>query len=122
MEDNQPQQTGGDEYIESLAAQPGWSWEKALRWRWRGLLTHTTRRKIFELLGKEPERDLYIAEIAQALSRSHQRIRLEIAYFEQEHIADKERRGHRMYYRLRPGMAEQYQQWLASQPSGDSQP
>lgn len=122
MEDSQPPTADGDEYIESLAAQPGWSREKALRWRWRGLLTHTTRRKIFELLGKEPGCELYIAEIAQALSRSHQRIRLEIAYFEQEHIADKERRGHRIYYRLRPGMVEQYQQWLALQQSDDSQP
>jgi predicted ArsR family transcriptional regulator len=115
VEDNQPQPTGGDEYIESLAARPGWSQEKALGWRWRGLLTHTTRRKIFELLSKEPGRELYLAEIAQALDKGNERIRQEIVYLVQRGIADKERRGHRTYYRLRPGMAEQYWQWLEAQ-------
>jgi predicted ArsR family transcriptional regulator len=122
MEDNQAQPTGGDKYIESLMAQFGWSREVALRWRWRGLLTHNMRCKIFELLSKEPGREMYLAEIAQALDKNNERVRQEIVYLVQKRIADKEYRGQYTYYRLRLGMAEQYLQWLQAQQERDKQP
>jgi hypothetical protein len=108
------QRPAEDEFIES-EAQHGWSREVALRKRWGRVARHKVLRQIFELLSQQPDRQMYLTEIAKALEVKIQWVRWEIQHFKSTSVVEVERRGQRTYYKLRPGMAEQYQQWLASQ-------
>lgn len=117
MEDDQ-QQPANDEFIAS-GAQYGWSREIALRKRWRRVGSRKVLRQIFELLSQQPNRWMYQAEIARALAVQREWVHQEIHHFEWAGVVEVEHRGNRTYYKLRPGMAEQFQQWLASQQSSD---
>lgn len=113
MEDNQLQPADNDDLTSFIP--PGSTREFALAKRWRKVAKHATLQQILQVLGKEPGSELYLAEIARTLAKPAQYIRQEIRHLVRTKVVEVEKRSTRTYYRLRPGMAEQYQQWLESQ-------
>jgi len=120
MGDSQ-QRPAGNEILEA-AARHGWSQEEVLIRRWGKVARHKVLAQILELLGQQPDRWMYQAEIARALENKEERVYQEIQHFKWSGVVDVERRGQRTYYKLSPGMADQYQQWLASQQPAGPQP
>jgi DNA-binding transcriptional ArsR family regulator len=119
MENNQPQLTD-DGSLETLAAYWGVTREQILRQRWRFLRKRPATTKLFHLLRQRGE--MYKTEIATALGVTPPAVDHAISTLKRWKTVDIEQRGSRTYFRLRPGMAEQYQQWLASQQSEEAEP
>jgi transcription initiation factor IIE alpha subunit len=122
MEDNQPQPTS-DESLEALAAKrslKGLTREQALHRRWKFLLKHPATTKIFHLLQQRGE--MYKSEIAKALAVRPSAVDHAMTSLTRREIIEIEQRGSRVYYRIRPGMVEQYQQWLEVRQEVDEQP
>jgi biotin operon repressor len=119
MEDNQ--QESSDDGLLAAAALRGWSQEQVLVWRWERVTRHKVLRQILDLLSQQPDRWMYQAEIARALKVQREWVHREMQHFKWAGVVEVEHRGSRTYYKLQPGMTEQYQQWLASQQSSDSQ-
>lgn len=119
MEDNQPQPTS-DDSLEALAAEWGVTREQILRQRWRFLRERPATTKLFHLLKQRGE--MYKTEIATVLGVTPPAVDHAMRPLKRWKTVEIERRGSYTYYQLRPGMVEQYHQWLASQQSGDSQP
>ena len=118
MEDSQSQPPEEDWFI-ALAAREGWSQNEISQRRWDRTTRHVVLREVIEQLSLQPDRQMYIAEIARAINRQDTWVRREIQAFKWAKVFEEERRDQRVYYKLRPGMAEQYQQWLTSQQSPD---
>lgn len=121
MEDSPPQPTDDEDFLASFTP-PGSTREFALGRRWGSFATRTVRRQIFELLSQHPDHQMFLAEIARALEKDSEWICQEIRHFVWTRIVEVERRSTRTYYRLRPGMIAQYQQWLDSQKSNEPEP
>lgn len=119
MEDNQPEPIN-DDSLEALAASWGITKERVLLWRWRFLLERPATTKLFHLLRQHGE--MYKGEIAKALVITSPAVDHAMTPLKRWEIVEIERRGSYMYYRLRSGMTEQYQQWLASQQSDEPEP
>ncbi len=111
MMDNQPQPTDDNESFESFA--PRLSREAALRRRWGKLATRTILHQIFELLSQQADHQMYLAEIARTLGKDRALVSREIRHLEWTGVVEvekregrvfrhTERRGRRVYYRLRP--------------------
>lgn len=118
MENNQPQPI--DDSLETLAAEWGVTREQILCQRWRFLRKRPATTKLFHLLRQRGE--MYKTEIATALGVTPPAVDHAMRTLKRWKTVEIEQRGSRTYYRLRPGMVEQYQQWLASQQPDDSQP
>lgn len=56
---------------------------------------------------------MYRAEIARTLAVTNSAIQQSILPLVRRKIVEPERRGQHTYYQLRPGMVEQYEEWLA---------
>lgn len=113
MEENQ--QEPSDDGLLAAAALRGWSQEQVMIWRWRRVTRHKVLRQILELFGQQPDRWMYQAEIARTLKVEREWVHREMQHFKWAGVVEVEHRGKYTYYKLRPGMTEQYQQWLASQ-------
>ncbi len=111
MEDN-PLQPTDDDSLERLAAEWSTTREQVLRSRWRFLRERPATTKLFHLLRQRGE--MYKTEIATALGVTPPAVDHAMSTLKRWKTVEIEQRGSRTYYRLRPGMAEQYQQWLAS--------
>lgn len=103
----------GEFYLRFWMQSP--SMEEALNRRWKKLETRPMSRLIFKMLQEQGE--IYISEIARATGRTTSRIRQASHHLRWARIIETEQRGSLTYYRLRPGMVEQYQQWLAKHPT-----
>src|SRR5258707_287440 len=97
------------------------------------LTIRTILHQIFELLSQQADHQMYLAEIARTLGKDRALVSREIRHLEWTGVVEvekregrvfrhTERRGRRVYYRLRPGMAEQYQEWLSSPKPDEPQP
>lgn len=121
MEDNHKQPSADG--LLAAAARHSWPQEEVLRRRWSRVTSHKVLRQIFELLSQQSDRQMYIAEIARALEKQSTWVSREIQHFKWAGVVEEEHRGQRTYYKLRPGMTEQYQQWLTMQrPDKPSEP
>lgn len=79
--------------------------------------------RIFKLLQARGE--MYQEEIARSLETTVAFVKKGVATLEEIGVIDQEQKQvsfGKLFYKLRPNATEQYQQWLASQQSGDSQP
>lgn len=100
---------------------PGTPREEVLRRRWgMFFVTRKTPRQIYELLKERGE--MSKTAIAEALGKSKPYIHQEARNLKRVEIIDVVRRSRQTYYRLRPGMVEQYEAWLASQQSDKPEP
>lgn len=122
MEDNQPQPTN-DDSLEALADKRRLTVltrEQALHRRWKFLLKHPANTKIFHLLQQRGE--MYKTEIATVLGVTPPAVDHAMRPLKRREIIEIEQRGSRVYYRIQPGMVEQYQQWLEVRQEVDEQP
>ena|SRR5436309_1245837 len=107
MVDSQPE-AASDEYFERYLARYHLTREEGLKSRWRFLTRRPTTTKIFHLLMQHGE--MYQAEIARAIGRKADRVRLAVHPLQKREIVEAEIRGRRIYFRLRPSAVTQYHQ------------
>jgi hypothetical protein len=107
MEDSQPE-AAKDEYFERYLAKYRLTREEGLKSRWRFLTRRPTTTKIFQLLMQHGE--MYQAQIARAIERADYRVHHAIGPLLRCEIIETEKRGNRIYFRLRPSAVTQYLQ------------
>lgn len=107
MEDSKPESI--DEFFELFLAKYHIPRERGLVERWDFLQRRPTTTKIFHLLMQHGE--MYQAQIAQAIGRKDDMVHHAIIPLQRREIIETERRGRRIYFRLRLSAVTQYHQF-----------